>query len=960
MATLNRRLITVAIASCLAFSLTACGGGGGSKSGGGTPVTVNPTNPGNGTGGTGGTGNNGGGSDTGGTGNNGGNPGGGTGPATPTYDPHRSHLDPTKASIAAAAGITGAGVRVGIVDSGADASNPALAGRLAWTKNYLPVESADPTKGDGYGHGTTIAELIGGKATANFAGGVALGSDLYIARVARDSDGQIQPQFLGAAYSDLLANGVRIINNSFAQTDAITGVDPNGYPKTYHDLFLPVIQGGALMVFAAGNDGHAQPAVEAGLPYLYSDLKSGWLAVVNVALDSSGKVTGLDPTSNACGVAASWCLAAPGTNYFEPVAGTAYKTGLADGTSGAAAVVSGAAALVDQKFPWMTADNLRQTLLGTATALGDSATYGYGMVNVEKALNGPAKLDFGVFIAAIPSGSYTFSNDMTGTTGALVKSGGGMLTLTGSNSYQGGTTVNGGTLIVNGSVINSVFVNNGATIGGSGTLNVGANQLISGGTVSTAYGALKINGDYSPLNSGTTAVQLGTPLQVSGKASLSNSSLTLIAPPVNYTVKTVEQVLTAGGGVSGTFSQTSYDPSLFYTGVLAYGSNDVSITLTRSNVASVALANLPSDATLRQSSQNVETALKQADTWASSGAAGHEEFLQSAATFLKAPNVAAAAVQLDSLSGQIHASSQAQAFEQASIVNRALSDRINAIGLAHDNGGVWFQATGASGDVAKDGYASGSYDAGGALIGADKRLGEDFVAGIALGRSRLTGDYSRDAGRVKTHENTFSLYGRYDLGEGYLAARVGQNRIHADVDRQAILGGEAEGIGSTRKDRLTSGYVESGLQLKNGNATWVPFAGVSYDRLKRGAINEAGAGGFGLTANEKTYGQTAGVLGLRYDYGFDWSGGKTTLQGYGLLQHVFTGAGLGFTAAFAGAPDATFRVNGIDSRQNNVWVGVGATTEVNERWSWFVNANGKQSGQGNHAAVLSAGARINF
>ncbi len=216
---------------------------------------------------------------------------------------------------------------------------------------------------------------------------------------------------------------MRIFNNSFAQPDAVTGVDPSGYPKTYHDLFAPIVNNyNALLVFAAGNNGAAQPSVEAGLPYLFSDLQKGWLAVVNVSPDANGKPTGLDATSNACGVAAKWCLAAHGMNYFVPVDGTAYSTGTANGTSGAAAVVTGAAALVSQKYPWMTGDNLRQTLLGTATSLGDTSKYGYGLLNVEKAMNGPAALDFGSFWANLDGGTYSFDNGLTGA-GSLVKSG---------------------------------------------------------------------------------------------------------------------------------------------------------------------------------------------------------------------------------------------------------------------------------------------------------------------------------------------------------------------------------------------------------------------------------------------------------------------------------------------------------------------------------------------------------
>ncbi|WP_204272324.1 S8 family serine peptidase, partial [Escherichia coli] len=59
----------------------------------------------------------------------------------------------------------------------------------------------------------------------------------------------------------------------------------------------------------------------------------------------------------------------------------------------AAPVVSGVAALVKEAFPWFTAHDLQQALLTTATPLGDSDVYGWGLVNAGKAV-----LGYGMFV----------------------------------------------------------------------------------------------------------------------------------------------------------------------------------------------------------------------------------------------------------------------------------------------------------------------------------------------------------------------------------------------------------------------------------------------------------------------------------------------------------------------------------------------------------------------------------
>src|SRR5690606_19489927 len=62
-----------------------------------------------------------------------------------------------------------------------------------------------------------------------------------------------------------------------------------------------------VQVFATGNDALAQPGVLAGLPYIFPELQANWIAVTAV-----GPTGSIASYAQLCGLAAAWCIAAPG------------------------------------------------------------------------------------------------------------------------------------------------------------------------------------------------------------------------------------------------------------------------------------------------------------------------------------------------------------------------------------------------------------------------------------------------------------------------------------------------------------------------------------------------------------------------------------------------------------------------------------------------------------------------
>jgi fibronectin-binding autotransporter adhesin len=127
-------------------------------------------------------------------------------------------------------------------------------------------------------------------------------------------------------------------------------------------------------------------------------------------------------------------------------------------------------------------------VLASANPLGSAGTITLGGFTLKYAADNVTDYSARFSIAAnqkylIDTNGHdvTFASGLTSSGGNLTKSGAGILTLSGTNTFTGATSVEAGTLLINGSLANTaVTVAGGATLGGSGTIG-GLTTIADGG-----------------------------------------------------------------------------------------------------------------------------------------------------------------------------------------------------------------------------------------------------------------------------------------------------------------------------------------------------------------------------------------------------------------------------------------------------------------------------------------------
>ncbi|HEX3226258.1 MAG TPA: S8 family serine peptidase [Gaiellaceae bacterium] len=338
----------------------------------------------------------------------------------------------TTASIGAPAwwnaGYTGQGVDVAMIDSGVSrVSGLDGAGKVVYGPD-LSLESQAPnlTNLDTYGHGTFMAGLIAGNdGQPGGYRGVAPDARIVSLKVATADGGADVSQVIAGIdwvvqHAHDPGMNIRVINLSYGTNSTQAyGVDP---------LAFAVEQAwkhGIVVVAAAGNSGYQKGA---GSPCL-ADPAYDPFAIAVGGTDTRGTVTEKDDQMGSYSSAgAASCkspdFVAPGShmqglrdpnswidvNHPEGALDAHYFRG--SGTSEATAFVSGAAALVLQKYPNLTPDQVKAYF--AANALGLSATIGFqqgkGEIQLEQMLKkGPGGTSAQKFTNSTGDGSLELS-----------------------------------------------------------------------------------------------------------------------------------------------------------------------------------------------------------------------------------------------------------------------------------------------------------------------------------------------------------------------------------------------------------------------------------------------------------------------------------------------------------------------------------------------------------------------
>lgn len=335
---------------------------------------------------------------------------------------------------------------VAVLDSGINSTHAEFSGinKLEAWQDFSNTHSV--TTIDAVGHGTLVSTLISGNRgdENDMTYGVAFDSHLIVGKVINTT---------GTTDNGILVNGINWVVNQKPLIDqpdqkklvamnlSLGTTDINFANTITRDSLKSALNSGISIVMASGNEGldcldagsglNGRCAFPAATPWIvdateqaqFLNNTGAWIVVGSV--DGSNNISSF---SNKAGVTKSNYLVAPG-EYLIGASNTndnGYRVG--SGTSFAAPLVTGAMALMAQKWPHLTGNQHSRILFDTATdlgAVGVDDVYGNGLINLGVAFNPVGSLTIPVGLTAIQNNSHNLNLNGTSlrTTAAMASFG---------------------------------------------------------------------------------------------------------------------------------------------------------------------------------------------------------------------------------------------------------------------------------------------------------------------------------------------------------------------------------------------------------------------------------------------------------------------------------------------------------------------------------------------------------
>ena len=584
--------------------------------------------------------------------------------------------------------------------------------------------------------------------------------------------------------------------------------------------------------------------------------------------------------------------------------------------------------------------------------------------------------------------------------GGLTKINAGSTILSFVHTYTGDTNVNGGTLVVQGSIASrETFVNSGGVLSfssfGGTSGNVSNRGRVSPG-FSNPLGRPTVGGNYTQFTEGTLRIRMigtgplgGGPfelalLSVSGNANLRGTLEILPQDDFRFQRGDRFEIVTAGGGVNGVFSQVqNSSKGTILTLDVIYEPNAVVLAAVQGSFGALAgltpnqeaiaevldrIVNDPAADPLIDflDSELLEFLPNDFDLLAPEELTAMFEIGLSTAN-IQGYNIENRLDEIRNGSNGFRSTlsvSDSKGSRDLSPSSRQSGDRGGSKGMMEqatgpaspeNRWGFFLSGSGEFVSVDSDFNSSGyDFQTGGATVGLDYRLTEQLAFGVTAGYANTSADLV-NGGDISVDGGKLGLYGTWFADGVYINALVEGGLTNYETQRGALLGlagGETEG-------GEFNGLLGGGYDWTLGNLTVGPIASLQYTVVDIDDFAETGSLA-PLVISAQDEGAFRSRLGARMAHRCQIGNVNVRPEVRAEWKHDFSDDSLAIDSSFAGIANSSFTVRGPGRGEDSAVVGAGVSVQWSPSVLAFLNYHGEVGRENYDQHSVTGGVRISF
>jgi len=538
----------------------------------------------------------------------------------------------------------------------------------------------------------------------------------------------------------------------------------------------------------------------------------------------------------------------------------------------------------------------------------------------------------------------TYAGNMSGS-GCLVKEGTGTLTLSGNNTYSGGTLINNGSISINGNMTSPITIGTTGMLKGIGNIT---GNISNFGTLApgNSIGTTTITGNYTH-NAGAIYQLEVNPagqsdkLVVTGTATLNGGTVSVLAETGNYNMTTNYTILTAGN-VAGTFANVTSNLA-FLTPSLSYDSTNVYLLLTRNTTNFTAVATTPNQTSVATAFDRIApmitgdmTTVMNSLLNLSASSAGYAYAQTGGFTHMAVTEASFFAFNryLGIISDRIESSfivDTASSFAGKSLWASLGNTATDANPFTPKNKSLWMKLYGSTGDrKGNDMSSKYGYSALGIIFGYDQKIHDSLLLGICTGYSAagINMDEMNETGKISGYQA--SLYMSYLPAPWYINGVVAYGYSLYDTSRKITFDNINRTASADYTGHAITGYVDAGYNLPIKSVCITPFASLQASYLTHNGFMEKGAGDLNLNVGTEHTKSLLNSLGVGVKKGYSTTFGVITPELKIRWLHEFADNDYSSNASFIRYPASSFTVKTDAAPRDSAAISLGMAWTIRD------------------------------